>query len=289
MTTAAETSSPLGILAGSGSIPLYIAERCRNKGRAVYICGIEGTADPKIEQYPHSWIKWVQLDKVFKQFRKAGVEELVIIGGAKRPKLSNIAIDFGLIRNLPFLLSLTMGGDDEILSSIVGFVESKGFRIKGAHQVAPELTAGSGCMTRKQPNKTDLQDIEKGIETVLKLGTMDIGQGAVVARGYVLCVEAAEGTDQMLKRAEALRQWGSKWLGKRFGVLVKLPKPHQELRIDMPAIGPRTVELAAKAGLNGIAVEAGKVLISEREATLAEADRRGLFILGLEAKDFPAI
>lgn len=282
MTTPDDILSPLGILAGSGSLPLLIAKRTVRTGRPVFICGIAGTAEEEIAEFPHCWVKWGQINKLFKELHQAEVKDLVLIGGAKRPKLENLAFDFGLIRNLPFVLSLTMGGDDEMLSSIVKFVEDRGISIVGAHQVAPELTAATGVMTTKSPNKTDLEDIKKGIRTVIDLGTMDIGQGAVVARGYVLCVEAAEGTDQMLNRAEGLRQWGSKWLGRRFGVLVKLPKPNQELRIDMPAIGPRTVELVAKAGLNGIAIEAGKVLISDQEKTIAAANDAGIFIIGIE-------
>lgn len=282
MSLPTDKTSPLGILAGSGQLPLHIAKRTTNAGRPVFICGIAGTAEEEITTFPHCWVKWGQINKLFTELHRAGVKDLVLIGGAKRPKLENLAFDFGLIRNLPFVLSLTMGGDDEILTSIVKFVEERGISIVGAHQVAPELTADKGVLTKAAPNKTDSTDIEKGIRTVQDLGTMDIGQGAVVARGYVLCVEAAEGTDQMLRRAEGLRQWGSKWFGRRFGVLVKMSKPNQELRIDMPTIGERTVELAAKAGLNGIAVEAGKVLISNKEETLKAANKAGLFIIGIE-------
>jgi len=276
------TNSPLGIVAGNGALPLYIAKRTYETGRPVFIVGIEGTTSKDIEQYPHCWLKWGQIDKLFDKLKKAHVKELVIIGGVKRPAVKNIHFDFGLIRNLPFVLSLFMGGDDSILSSIVQFIEEKGLQVVGAHQIAPELTADTGILTKKSPSKKDDLDIKKGITTVLNLGTMDIGQGAVVARNYVLCVEAAEGTDQMLKRAAGLRQWGSKWLGRRIGVLVKLPKPNQELRIDMPTIGPKTVELVASAGLAGICIAADKVLISDKQETISRANKLGLFIIGKE-------
>lgn len=286
--TDATTKSPLGILAGNGALPLHIAKRTIAAGRPVFIVGIDGTADPEIEQYDHVWVKWGQVSKLFGELKKAKVQELVIIGGVRRPKLENLHFDFGLIRNLPFVLSLTMGGDDTVLSSVVKFVEDHDLKIVGAHQVAPELTAPEGVITRKKPDKTDIIDIKKGIRTVLDLGSMDIGQGAVVARDYVLCVEAAEGTDQMLDRARGLRQWGQKWFGRRFGVLVKLPKPNQELRIDMPAIGPRTVELVAEAGLNGICIAAGHVLISDREKTIDLANKTGTFIIGVDPTSFLA-
>lgn len=278
-----ESHAPLGILAGSGDLPLHIARRATAAGRPVHIVGLKDSASKEIESYPHSWISWVELDRLFKNLKNAGVTDLVIIGGVKRPKIKNIKIDFGLIRNIPFLLSLTMGGDDQILSSIIRFIEEKGFTIVGAHQVAPDLTAPKGCLTRKSPSARDRKDIAIGIETVLQLGTMDIGQGAVVAREYVLCVEAAEGTDQMLERAKGLRQWGAKWLGQRFGVLVKWPKPNQELRIDMPTIGPRTVELVEEAGLAGICIAADKVLISRKQETIALANKKGIFIIADDA------
>lgn len=275
------SQSPLGILAGNGSLPLYIAERTVKSGRDVFILGIDSTANPKIENYPHIWLKWGEVDKLFKTLKKQNIKDLLFIGGVSRPEFKDIHFDFGMIRNLPFVFSLTMGGDDSVLTNIVRFVESKGVSIVGAHEVAPELTADSGILTKKSPTKVDRKDIEKGIKTVLSLGEMDIGQGAVVAREYVLCVEAAEGTDNMLKRAKGLRQWGKGWLNKKNGVLVKLPKPSQELRIDMPTIGPKTIELVADAGLNGIAVVENKVLMSEKQKTIDLANQLGIFIIGL--------
>ena len=277
--------SPLGILAGNGSLPLYIAERTKKSGRDVYIIGIEGTASKEIEAYPHKWVKWGEVDKLFNALKKAKVEQLLFIGGVSRPEFKNIHFDFGMIRNLRFVFSLTMGGDDTILTNIVTFVQKKGFQIVGAHEVVPELTADSGCFTKKTPSKIDRKDIQKGIKTVISLGEMDIGQGAIVAREYVLCVEAAEGTDNMLKRAKGLRQWGKGWLNKRHGVLVKLPKPNQELRIDMPTIGPKTIELVADAGLNGIAIVENKVLMSEKQKTIDLANQLGIFIIGLKEEE----
>lgn len=278
-------SSCLGILAGNGTLPLYIAKRTQASGRDVFIVGIEGTTSKDIENYPHIWVKWGEVDKLFKSLKNAKVEELLFIGGVARPKFKDIHFDFGMIRNLPFVFSLTMGGDDTILTNIVNFVEKKGLKIVGAHQIAPELTAAGGQLTNKSPSKVDMKDIRKGIRTVLALGEMDIGQGAVVAREYVLCVEAAEGTDNMLKRAKELSQWGKGWLNKRHGVLVKLPKPNQELRIDMPTIGPRTIELIADAGLNGLAIVEGRVLMSQKEETIKLANKLGIFIIGLPKED----
>lgn len=280
------TKKPLGMIAGTGSLPLYIANKVEREQRKIFIIGIDGTTPNEIEKFDHCWIKWGEVNKLFKQLKQSNVEEVVIIGGVKRPEFKNIQFDFGFIRNLPFILSLTMGGDDTVLSNIVKFFESKGLKIIGAHEVAPELTAPKGLLTKKKPSETDISDIKKGIRTVQKLGEMDVGQGAVVARDYVLCVEAAEGTDQMLERAKGLRQWGKKWFGRRFGVFVKLPKPNQELRVDMPAIGPNTIEKVAEANLAGICLASGGVLIAEREKTIDLANKLGIFIIGVDPEEF---
>jgi DUF1009 family protein len=268
----------IGILAGGSMLPIQVAQSIAARGGAVHIVGLVGEAEKAIESFPHTWVKWGEVGGILKAFEVAGCRSLVIIGAVNRPDLANIRLDFGAIRNLPLLLSLKVGGDDSILSTIVRFFESKGLTVLGAHVVAPNLVAPVGPLGRRTPAKDDAKDIAQGTAVVRALGTLDVGQAAVVARGYVLAVEAAEGTDDMLERAARLRQWGE---GKRRGVLVKMSKPGQELRVDLPTIGPKTVELAAKAGLAGIAIEAGRVLIAERAATIAGAEHHGLFIAGI--------
>ncbi len=276
----------LGLIAGSGSLPLYIAERAKANGRDIFVFGIDGTTPKDIEAFDHCWVKWGEIDKLFKKITDHNIKELVIIGGVRRPNFKNIKFDFGFIRNLPFVLSLTMGGDDEILSSIIDFIENKGIKIIGAHEIAPELTEHSGTLTTKKPTNRDLQDIEKGIRTVKLLGAMDVGQAAVVARDHVLCVEAAEGTDAMLKRAEGLRQWGTKWLGRKFGVLVKIPKPNQEMRIDMPTIGPKTIENIVSANLAGLCIASGSVLIADKDELIELANNNSIFVISIDPEKF---
>lgn len=281
MAASIPSSTPIGILAGGGALPLEVARCVALQGGAVHIVGIIGEADQSIENYPHTWVKWGEVGGILKAFAGADCRSMVIIGAVHRPDLANVRLDLGAIRNLPLLLSLKVGGDDSILSTIVRFFERKGLTVLGAHEVAPDLVAPEGKLGRHAPAKEQVRDIARGTEVVHTLGRLDVGQGAVVTRGYVLAVEAAEGTDDMLGRAARLRQWGE---GKRRGVLVKMSKPGQELRVDLPTIGPRTIELAAKAGLAGIAIEAGRVLIAERETTVAAADRAGLFLVGVKAE-----
>jgi UDP-2,3-diacylglucosamine hydrolase len=191
--------------------------------------------------------------------------------------------DLGALKTLPFLLSLGKGGDDHVLSRIVRFFEDKGYRVHGAGDVAPEIMAGVGKLGDKAPSAEDRADIDLAFEVVRALGRFDVGQAAVVIKGHVLAVEAAEGTDAMLARCAELREAGRAGRGGRGGVLVKAPKPGQEERVDMPTIGPDTVIKAAVAGLAGIAV-GEQVLMAERAATIAAANTYGLFLLGVTAE-----
>lgn len=275
------THSTLGILAGGGNFPVTIAELAKRRGRSVHIVGIQGEADPAIERFPHTWIAWGEVGKLLDALNRAGADELVIIGGVKRPDLKSVRLDMGAIRNLPLLISLTVGGDDTVLKNVVRFFEAKGLRVIGAHDAAPELVVPAGPVGNLVPSEDARRDIARGIEVVKALGKLDVGQAAVVVREHVLAVEAAEGTDRMLERASELRQWGERARGRREGALVKTSKIGQDLRVDMPVIGPRTVERAAAAGLAAIALEAGRVLVADRAEVERLAQEAGLAIFGV--------
>jgi UDP-2,3-diacylglucosamine hydrolase len=271
---------PLAIIAGGGTLPCALADAAMAKGRAVHILGIRGEADDKIMRYPYTWLKWGEVGKLFSTLQDQGCRDLVIIGAVTRPDLANVRFDFGAIRNLPFLLSLGVGGDDHVLSNVVRFLEAKGYRVHGAGDVAPELLAAEGPLGAKTPTQDERNDIEMGFRVVSALGRLDVGQAVVVVKGHVLAVEAAEGTDAMLARCAELRKERGGRRRRPAGVLVKAPKPGQEERVDLPTIGPETVERAARAGLAGIAVSAGRVLIADRAAVLGAADKHGLFLFG---------
>lgn len=277
--TAMQERGCLGIIAGGGVLPLTIAEAVTAAGRPVHILGLSQLADPRIERFSHSWIRWGQIGRMLRILRVHGCKDIVIIGGVRRPRLRDLRIDFGAVRNAYVLWQLTRGGDDKVLSGVVKFFERQGFCVRGAHEVVPQLVAPAGILTNARPSADDEADIAYGFRIVRAMGALDVGQAAVVARGYALAVEAAEGTDEMLRRCQELRQWG---FDRRMGVLVKTAKPGQELRVDMPTIGPRTVELAAGAGLSGIAVGQGEVLLAEAQELIRIADNLGLFVVGVE-------
>ncbi len=270
---------PLGIIAGRGPLPCIVAASAAARGLPLHIVAIRGEAREEIERFPHTWVKWGEIGKMFGALDKNGCDDLVIIGGVNRPDFSNVRLDLGAIKTLPFILSLGKGGDDHVLSRVVRFFETKGYRVHGAGDVAPELLAGQGVLGSKVPSTEEQTDIALAFSVVSALGRLDVGQSAVVVRGHVLAVEAAEGTDAMLVRCAELRELGKVRRG-RAGVMVKAPKPGQEERVDLPTIGPDTVLKAATAGLAGIAVAAGQVLMAEPAATIEAANEHGLFLVG---------
>jgi DUF1009 family protein len=273
-------SARLGILACAGPLPLEVAEAARRAGREVHIVGIDGFAPDAIEAYSHNWVNLGQIGGMLRGFRQAGCAQIVIAGGMLRPNLLKLKPDWGGIARLGTVLKLTRGGDDSVLRRIVRFFESEGFDVRGVHEVAPHLLAPAGLLGRVQPNEADRQAIARAGAVIEALGEFDVGQGAVSTKNGIIALEGTRGTDAMLREVAAT--------GAGSGVLVKLPKPGQELRIDLPAIGPGTIELAARANLAGVAVRAGRSLLLERGQTLARADDLGLFVIGLEPEGAPA-
>lgn len=262
-------------------MPLTVARAAESAGRPVHIFGITGAADEAIESFPHSWINFGHIGKILSVSRAKNCNEMVIVGAVKRPNLWDLRIDFGALVNLPSLFGWTVGGDNSVLSGIIGFFESKGFTVIGAHEIAPELLAGQEIFTKRKPSKTDKADIAVGLKVIGALGALDVGQATVVAHQYVLAVEAAEGTDLMLERCKDLNKWGKSGSRKRSGVLVKCAKPGQERRIDLPTVGPDTIARAAEAGLAGIAIAANDVLIVNRDEFVRSANAAGLFVVGV--------
>ena len=275
-----DQSRPLGILAGGGGLPREIAEVVTARGREVFLVGIAGEGEPSFAPFPHVVRSWGSIGGILSAFRSAGVRELVIVGGVRRPDLLRLRPDLGFLRALPTILRLVRaGGDDGVLRGVIGFFEANGFEVVSPAAVAPEILAGEGSLGRIAPRPPDLADVEVGREIVSRLGPYDIGQAVVVAGGRVVAIEGAEGTDAMLRRVARVRG-AAAVMNPRAGVLVKRPKPGQDLRIDLPAVGPGTVCAADRAQLSGIAVDAGAVIVARRGELVAAADAAGLFVTG---------
>jgi DUF1009 family protein len=279
---AAGGGEPLIVFAAGGRVPIQVAAASRAAGRDVMIIGLEGEVDEGIKEFPHAEVKWGQLGRMEQLVRAHGARDLVLVGTiARRPDFSNISVDFGTLRYLPRLIKGMFGGDDTVLANFAKYIEERGFRIVGAHEVAPELVADAGPVAGQAPEGAALADAMLAFDAARAIGVIDAGQAAVAVGRRIIALEAAEGTDAMIERVEALHANGrARWTG-RAGVLAKRSKPQQDLRLDMPAIGPRTVEAVARAGLAGIAIEAGRVMIAERSETVALARRSGTFIFAI--------
>ncbi|HET7849950.1 MAG TPA: UDP-2,3-diacylglucosamine diphosphatase LpxI [Pseudolabrys sp.] len=277
-------NSPLAIICGGGNLPFSVADAVIRRGRRVVLFGIRGVADAaKVAGYPHHWNGLGQFGRLQRLLREAGCRDVVFIGALVRPSLRQVRLDFKTLTLLPKIAAAFRGGDNHLLSGIGSIFEQHGFRLVGAHEVAPEILMSEGPLGRIQPADQDLADIETGFAYLRAAGPYDVGQAVVVSGRHVLAVEAIEGTDQMLARVAALRASGLIRAPAGSGVLVKAPKPAQDRRFDLPSLGPQTIEGAAKAGLAGIAVVAGETIVAEPAQVAATADRRDVFVVGMKA------
>ncbi|WP_245513475.1 MULTISPECIES: LpxI family protein [unclassified Mesorhizobium] len=277
--------SRVGIIAGGGSLPVEVADGLAGHGYPPFVLLMEGEADRKqqLGRYEHVTMALEQIGSLVSTLKRHGVTHLVLAGEIKRrPRLSNMRPSLGLLAIVPSVIAALARGDDGLLKVLTRGLEKRGIKVVGAHEVVPELTAGEGTLTATRPSKSDWRDIEAGRAAAKAIGALDIGQAAIAIAGRVIALEGIEGTNGLLERARDLRGHG-RLAGETRGVLVKCAKPGQELRADLPSIGPQTVEAAHAAGLAGIAVEAGRSLILEGPTTLARANALGLFIVGLPA------
>ena len=272
----------LGIIAGGGSIPKMLIEKCISQGIEFVVMAIEGNADKNLLkelEVPCKWIRIGQAGSGFKFFKDEKVNDVVMIGTIKRPSVFDIVPD---LRTTAFFarVSAKALGDDGLLRAVVDEIEKDGMKVKGIHEVMPDLLIKHGVLTKKKPSKEHIIDIKRGVEAAFELGRLDIGQAVVVQHGLVLGVEGIEGTDELIKRCKEYRRKGGG------GVLVKLRKPQQDMRIDLPTIGPRSIERAHESGLEGIVVHAGNGLIVDEKETIALADKYKMFIVGATVDDY---
>jgi len=243
---------------------------------------LKGFCDPaRVARFRHRWIYVGQIGTAKKLLRSEGCRDIIFIGSLSRPALSEIRLDWGTLRVMGSLIASFRGGDDHLLSGVGRIFEQDGFRMVGVKDAAPDLLMPAGCVSRAAPDGEASADIAKGREVLAALSPFDIGQAAVVIDGHVVAVEDIEGTDGLVERVARLREEGRIRAKVGRGVLVKMPKSGQDLRYDLPTVGPRTVEGAARAGLAGIAVAAENTIAAEPQALIEAADKAGLFVIGV--------
>ena len=273
-------SLKVAIICGGGRFPIVAAQAAQAQGHEIVLLALRGVASVDVEAFPHVWLGIGQLGLALREMRERGIKHLCFIGGLGRPELSDLRLDWGGVKRLPEIVKLLKGGDDHALKGVIGLFEREDLQVIGVETLAPELLAATGAMNKFSLPAELAEDLDLGLNCLADLSAYDCGQSLVIVNRRILAIEAAEGTDAMLGRVAELRENG-RWRAKgRAGLLVKAPKAGQDLRVDLPAIGPATIEAAARAGLLGIAVAAGKVLILDRKAVAAEAEAEGLFLYG---------
>jgi DUF1009 family protein len=266
----------LGIIAGSGDLPLAIAEAAEADGRNVFVIALEGMAnEDHVIRFPHGTASPGELGKMLRLLRDAGCSEVTLAGRVPRPEFTSLKLDARGALALPKVIAAAARGDDALLRALVDIFEREGFKVIGSADAARDLLAPLGPLGLLEPSEQDMADIAYAQQVVAATGALDIGQAAIVCDGLVLAVEAAEGTDAMIQRIGTLSEAVRGTPEVRRGVLVKAPKPGQDRRVDLPVIGKRTVELASEVGLSGIATEAGSTLILNRRVVSEVADALG--------------
>lgn len=273
----------LAIVAGRGALPRLIAEDCARRGRRYGVVAFEGVALDWTAGHPVLPAIFEKPGRLFADLRAAGCTDVTFAGGMARPGLNPLRFDLTMLRLAPKVFEGLRAGDDRTLRLVAEVFEGEGLTLVPAQAILDDLLAVPGVPSRAQPSEVDRADAARAAAIVTAIGAADVGQGAVVAQGLCLGLESIQGTDAML---DFVARTGGAFrpdpAGAR-GVLYKAPKPGQDWRMDLPAIGPDTIRAAAAAGLAGVAVEARGVLILGRAETVAAADAHGLFLWGREA------
>lgn len=275
----------LGVIAGGGDLPVALAEHCAAQGLEYFVARITPIASPELDSHPGASHGLGAMGARMEALRDAGCDAIVFVGQVLRQDPRALELDAGGMAMVPALLAAAPKGDDALLRALIAEHEKAGFRVLGVDAATEALLAPVGAWGARTPDAVQQRDISEAARVAAAIGALDVGQAVVVCDGLVLAVEAQEGTDAMLRRVPELREALRGTPSARRGVLLKRAKPTQDLRIDLPTIGVRTIEGAAAAGLAGVAVEAGRTLAVRRDAIIAAADRLGLFVYGFSADE----
>ncbi|MGM0417624.1 MAG: LpxI family protein [Thermodesulfobacteriota bacterium] len=268
----------IGLIAGNGQFPLIFAEKAVAEGFTVYVCAFKSEADPGIENYAEDilWIHVGQVKKIIRFFSKNSVDNAVMLGGIKKTRLFfDVRPDSLAIKALAKISSTH---DDNILRKFSSIMEENGIIIRSSSSVVPDFLAQSGIWTKRKPSVDELKDIFLGYTAAKKIGEADIGQTVVVSGGSIIAVEAVEGTDETVKRGGLLSPGG--------GVVVKTSKPDQDMRFDIPSVGPDTLAVMKEAGIYVLAVESGRTNVLDCEKMVALADQWKMSVIGVDEDCF---
>lgn len=264
-------------------LPLRVAQASARQLLPVQIISLQGISDADFSAFPTAVCGIAEAGRILRTLTESGCDAVTLAGVVKRPDFRHLKPDWRGATLLPRVVAAAADGDGALLRVLVEILEAEGLTVVGAEEIVADFILPAGALGAVLPTESELSDIRKGAAVVAALGPFDVGQGAVVEGGFVLAVEAAEGTDAMLERCATLRAaFAAPEVGgaTRSGVLVKCPKPGQERRVDLPTIGVETIRRAHAAGLAGVAAESGGAIIVDPDLTIAEADRRQVFVYG---------
>lgn len=267
----------IALIAGGGALPQLVAQSAVEQNKPVFIVALRGITDPNwIADYPHAWIGIAQIGRLYELFKSENITKALMAGHVKRPSFGELIPDWTGWKTLRRLQSRHLHGDDSILSFLASEIEQQGVQMIGADSVYRDGVMPAGVLTRAQPSKDNWADIHYAVPVIQDWAEKDLGQSIVVQQKMILGIEAIEGTAALIERCGIYRRSGHP------PVLVKIKKPQQDRRLDLPTIGIDTVRQAAMAGYGGIAVEAGNALFLQAPQAVEEANRHGLFIVGID-------
>lgn len=268
----------LGLIAGGGGLPMAIAEACRAADRPYFVIRLRGMADEPLQDHPGDDVGLAELGRCLRALRDAGCEKVCFAGNVRRPDFASLKPDLKGLKHLPGIMAAARRGDDALLRAVLDVFEREGFEVEGVADAGADLLLPPGPLGLFQPLEAELGDVELAIRAAQEVGRTDIGQAAIARAGVVVARETEDGTDAMLSA------YAEEAASGRGGVLAKMPKPHQDLRVDIPTIGVATIEAAAWAGLVGVVGQAGALLVVDPAAVRETANRLRIFVYGLEVR-----
>ncbi|MCB1782884.1 MAG: UDP-2,3-diacylglucosamine diphosphatase LpxI [Alphaproteobacteria bacterium] len=264
----------LGIIAGSGELPEILAKTCTENGTEIFVIGLDGQTDKSfLNKYPHKTVGIGHAGKIIGTLKQNDIVDLVMIGAVTRPGWHQIRPD---LKGLEILsrIGFKALGDDNLLCALRKELEREGFKLHGLQEYVSDILTPEGILGKIKPTNEDWNDIRQGFELSQALGAIDVGQSVIVQQGLILGVEAIEGTDALIKRCADLQKPG------RGAILVKSCKPQQDNALDLPTIGPKTIEALHKSKMSGIAIQAGKSFIVTQDKAVKLSDKYNLFLTG---------
>lgn len=272
---------PLGVVAGGGSLPQRVVQAASAMGRPVHVVVLEGHGDPAVYAgQSHVTLRWGLAAQMLSWLKQHGVREVVLAGTVARPSLLSLRPDAASMKLLGRIGRAAFNGDDSILRAVMKVLAEEGFEVVGAQALLAGLLPEAALLAGPMPDDVARADIARGLAVCHAIGVVDVGQSVIVQQGLVLGVEAIEGTDALILRAGGLKREGPS------PILVKAPKPSQSNLVDLPTIGPKTIESARAAGLRGLAFQAGGTILLERDTTIAAAEAAGIFLLAFNPAEY---